>query len=183
MAKALNGFLFANKRASGSSGDTRHQNAGKVEELRVRSDFEFDRMEQQAREKLAAIRCTRLEAAPARLQQNIEKEFANMEEELQLAMEQEKEYQKCSYRRTACKALQGLVQKFNLCRQYGRYTVPHAQFAQYGEYKETTNFVKCSFNQLGEVATCYHLLVDPGRFWSYDLVNTSTPMQYFCSIF
>ena len=51
-----------------------------------------------------------------------------MEEELQLAMEQEKEYQKCSYRRTACKALQGLVQKFNLCRVY-----------------ETTNFVKCTF--------------------------------------
>ena len=64
MAKALNSFLFADRRSGGSLGGPRSRGTpGKEAELRVKSDGEWQRLELLTRNKLSEIQSARLEQA------------------------------------------------------------------------------------------------------------------------
>jgi hypothetical protein len=182
MAKAVNSFLFANKRASGVSVGAHNQReaARAVEELRVRSDGEWQRTETQARDMLSSISAERIMQAEAledvdkvARRQNLElaaKEAEGMEAELQQALVQEREYQRCPYRRTGCKALEHLINRYNTPRNWKR--IVNNERHSSGKWLERGSNQKFRFDQYGAVKQTYELLVDPGRFWSYDLLRS-----------
>ena len=89
-----------------------------------------------------------------------------IQEELAEALQQEKEYERCSYRRTACKALDNLIKKYNVV---WRFEIEQECGQPQQSYVETGNCKKWIFDQFGVVSETYNLLVDPGQFWSYDL--------------
>lgn len=89
----------------------------------------------------------------------------NDEEELQQALRQEREYQKCPHRRTTCKALEDLIYKYN---KPTTYCSPYSSSSMV----EKSSVQKFRFNQYGSVVQTYEMLVDPGRFWSHDLLRS-----------
>jgi hypothetical protein len=90
-----------------------------------------------------------------------------IEEEIAEALQQEKQYEKCNYRRTACKVIECLVGKYNTVWSYKVQTWnPTCVRVAYGE---VTKCKQWTFDQHGLVSKEHEFLVDPGRFWSYDL--------------
>jgi len=173
-------------------------NSGKVSELRMKSLSEWDRIERLFWEKIKQITAERAQQMEVKLEKIRSGEpdmFKNQEfranaarekwmrqhyvadrqtpynydliqEELAEALQQEKEYEKCNYRRTACKALDNLIKKYNVVWRFET----KQEYGQPQEsYVETGNCKKWIFDQFGVVSETYNLLVDPGRFWSYDL--------------
>ena len=92
-----------------------------------------------------------------------------IEREIAEALQQEKQYERCSYRRTACKMLERLVSKYNSVWCYNDQTPEHRAYFPYIEYKEAENSKQWTFDQYGTVSEEHKFLVDPGRFWSHDL--------------
>ena len=109
------------------------------------------------------------------LETAINGEFNGVMAGLSEVMHQEQDYQRCSYRRTACKALDNYIMEYNLRRRSAGWE-GHKNFCrelQSGEkWDESGRVTKYRFDQFGEVAEIYGFLVDPGRFWSYDLVRS-----------
>ena len=175
MTKAINCFLFADRRTKGSSEGARHRgDAGQdhmVEELRKKSDEEWQRtrIERLTHEKLQEIADERIRQAEAtkadstQAFKGVEQDRQNFDLQVAEAIAEEKDYARCNYRRTTCKALETLIHGYNKIRHHGS--------SFYG-YEETGNHTKCRFNQFGSVASKSKFLVDPGRFWSYDLLRT-----------
>jgi hypothetical protein len=182
LSKQISNFLFAQRQ----SGQQRQQqrgdnNLGKTAELNKKGEREWDRIEGLARAKLVEIRTERERQAEQKSEQqntdsvqwkaNIEADFDGVEEEIQKAMRQEREYQRCDYRRTHCKALELLVSKYNRCSHmkqvhHNIYGMMHGT-----EYTEAADCVKYSFDHYGMVVQEQEFLVDPERFFSYDLVR------------
>ena len=163
-------------------------NAGKVSELRMKSLSEWDRIERLFWEKIQQIKAERARQMEVKLEEmrtgqgtgNLEwqanaakEEWMKYDFDLDLvakelaeAIQQEKEYERCSYRRTACKVLDNLIKKYNIVWRFqtkGEYARPQQT------HIETGNCKKWIFDQFGIVSETYNLLVDPGWFWSYDL--------------
>ena len=128
LSKQVSNFLFAQRQ----SGQQRQQqrrdaNVGKTAELRKKGEREWKMIEDKAREKLSEIRAERerqmedrvlsfqemypqlASSNKANWEKQIQTEFRNVDKELQKAMHQEKEYERCDYRRTHCKALRDLI--------------------------------------------------------------------------
>jgi len=178
LAKQMSNFMFAQRQPHQQRNAQRQDsNVGKTAELTKKGERGWKRIENQAREKLSEIRAERERQMEERIlslqpEQNgispdqaradwedqIQKEFVKIEDEIQKAMNQEKEYERCDYRRTNCKALQKLISKHNSCKQPEKY----------GKYEES-NCTKYLFNQYGDVESTTWFLVDPDRFWNYDL--------------
>ena len=89
-----------------------------------------------------------------------------LELEVKLAISKEKEYEKCSYRRTACKALESLIMAYNTEWTYLGDPKPRPRYLGSNEKGKCTKWV---FDHHGQVVSTHALLVDPGTFWSYDL--------------
>ena len=104
-----------------------------------------------------------VEKTKANWEKQIQTEFNNVDKELQKAMHQEKEYERCDYRRTHCKALQDLIAKHNRCKSDNSTSC---------EFHEEPNSEKYIFNQYGRLESGTKFLVDPERFWSYDLLRS-----------
>ena len=92
--------------------------------------------------------------------------------EIQKAMRQEREYERCDYRRTHCKALELLVSKYNRCSHMKQ--MHHSMYGvvQGTAYTEAADCVKYSFDHYGMIVQEHEFLVDPERFFSYDLVRS-----------
>ena len=189
LARGISNFLFAQQRANGRSADAQHRGAaGKESELRRKSDAEFERVERLLREKLAEIQTARVQQAVERggqqLADTIQQQYEGekIEEQIRDAMAAERQYEHCSYKRTACKAAEDLVLKYNQVRSAFEYESENRwQYkcvdAEDGKqwaavYYEKPGHKAFQFNQLGSVASQWGLLADPGRFWSYDLRRT-----------
>ena len=89
-----------------------------------------------------------------------------IETEISEALQQEKQYEKCSYRRTACKVLESLVSKYNKVWSYELLAYDLSMRVAYGE---ATQCKQWTFDQYGLMSEEHIFLVDPGSFWSYDL--------------
>jgi hypothetical protein len=173
-----------------------HPDSDRVSELRHKSQGEWECLETQARDKLAEIAKERQRQMETKLaeiskvdevravakerwmnQEKIIWDSECMQTELAEAIEQEREYEKCSYRRTACKALENLIKKYNSIRTFlketnriGNFGIGDFQLGNFGkDYVETGTCKRWVFDHYGEIAGTHKLLVDPGRFWSYDL--------------
>jgi hypothetical protein len=94
----------------------------------------------------------------------VKAEFANIENELKEALRMEQEYEHCDYRRTNCKAMQRLISRYNSVKTNNIGT--SAQHTEKGACKKYT------FDQYGMVTSAFDFLVDPERFFSYDLVRS-----------
>jgi hypothetical protein len=186
LGKQISNFLFA-QRQSGQQRTPQRQdsNAGKTAELRKKGEGEWKMIEDKARAKLSEIRAERerqmerrvlsfqvmypqlasslVEKTKANWEKQIQTEFNNVDKELQKAMHQEKEYERCDYRRTHCKALQDLIAKHNRCKSDNSTSC---------EFHEEPNSEKYIFNQYGRLESGTKFLVDPERFWSYDLLRS-----------
>ena len=134
LAKQVSNFLFAQRQTGQQRQPQRRDlNVGKTAELNKKGEGEWVRIEKLTRSKLAEIRAERenqMEVALAEQAakpyesqyqeqvrkhhtKEIQQEFENIEESIQEAIQQEKEYELCSYRRTKCKALDGLIFEHN----------------------------------------------------------------------
>ena len=189
MTKAVSNFLFAQRQVKQQRQPQRQDaNAGKTAELQQKGEMEWCRIEKQAQEKLTEIKQARLTQvyektaadSPVQMRRKnfeaaISREFSVVMGGLSVVLQQEKDYQRCSYRRTACKALDNYIMEYNLHRRSAGWE-EHKNFCrelQSGEkWDESGRVTKYRFDQFGEVAEIYGFLVDPGRFWSYDLVRS-----------
>ena len=184
LSRQVSNFLFAQRQ----SGQQRQQqrrdnNVGKTAELRKKGEREWKMIEDKARAKLSEIRAERERQAEQNSEQQntdleqwnaqIKADFNDVDEEIQKAMRQEREYERCDYRRTHCKALELLVGKHNRCSHmkqvhHSMYGVVHGT-----GYTEAADCVKYSFDHYGMVVQEQEFLVDPERFFSYDLVRSN----------
>ena len=125
-------------------------------------------------------------------EKQIQDEFTDIDEGIQKAMHKEKEYERCDYRRTHCQALQDLICLHNSCRVGMKSDSSGYMFINEGieadtdaryqrlksiggfsdGYKESSNCTKYLFNQYGDVEYERKFLVDPDRFWNYDLMRS-----------
>ena len=186
LSKQISNFLYAQRQ----SGQQRQQqrrdnNAGKTAELNKKGEREWERIEGLARAKLVDVRAERekqiqtrldittglgIDAAGNRkhvesmLMGQVKAEFANIENELKEALRMEQEYEHCDYRRTNCKAMQRLISRYNSVKTNNIGT--SAQHTEKGACKKYT------FDQYGMVTSAFDFLVDPERFFSYDLVRS-----------
>ena len=78
------------------------------------------------------------------------------------ALRREKEYEHCDYRRTKCKAMQTLISGYNSVK------IIHEDTRE----REKGACRKYVFDQYGMVTSVFDFLVDPERFFSYDLVRS-----------
>jgi hypothetical protein len=182
---------------------------GKTAELNKKGEGEWVRIEELARSKLAEVRAERERQMEDRIlelqktyhqpgqtihstarvdwEKQIHEEFVEIEDEIQKAVQQEREYERCDYRRTHCKALNELIVRHNSCKLQIRDHADHYREINEGnslsfrgrpEYdsllEEKYNCVKYTFDQYGSVLTEAKFLVDPDRFWSYDLLRSKT---------
>ena len=185
LSKQISNFLFAQRQPGQQRQQQRRDNnVGKTAELNKKGEREWDRIEGLARAKLVDIRTERERQAEQKSEQQnlntdsvqwkakIEADFDGVEEEIQKAMRQEREYQRCDYRRTHCKALELLISKYNRCSHMEQ--VHHSIYGMmHGtEYTEAADCVKYSFDHYGMVVQEQEFLVDPDRFFSYDLVRS-----------
>lgn len=99
------------------------------------------------------------------------------------AIAQEQAYEKCVNRRTNCKALQDLVASYN-ATSHGPITITvKGCIKRIGSFRPVAHSEKVmltmpqpsvlayQFDVQGRVAETYQFWIDPGRFWSYDLVQ------------
>ena len=141
------------------------------------------------RDSLANYPAAQWPAIKQHLETAINGEFKGVMAGLNEVMHQEWDYQSCSYRRTACKALELHIKNYNLARSSDVYEQSPNYRRQLGlqvaqspgycrlesfkwEEKKYSNVQKYQFDQFGQVAETHSFLVDPGRFWSYDLVRS-----------
>ena len=109
-------------------------------------------------------------------------------------MHKGKEYERCDYRRTHCKALEKLIDLHNSqragikndSRRCGYMLINEGteaatdgrceQLRHMGgfsdEYKESSHCTKYLFSHYGDVEYERKFLVDPDRFWNYDLMRS-----------
>jgi len=203
MTKSVSNFLFAQRQAKQQQRQPQRQdaNAGKTAELQQKGEVEWCRIQQQAQEKLSEIKQVRLvqarentaadSTAYEHFEGSIKLEFDAVITGLETVMQQEKDYQRCSYRRTACKALERYIRQYNFVRftdtpNANKHnpnplltlnTDPHYRRSlerngRSEKWQERGNALKYQFDHFGEVTETYRFLVDPGRFWSYDLVRS-----------
>ena len=128
--------------------------------------------EQQIQEKLQHITAARSRGeAETEWRKQVKEEFDGIEDELAEAFRAEKEYERCDYRRTSCKALQSLIEKHNQLKQMHR--APSMQYMHSWEgYRETAGCKKFVFDHYGAVSAEKEFLVDPESFFPYDLVRS-----------
>jgi hypothetical protein len=208
MTKAINSFLFADRRTKGSSEGARHRGASvrADEELRRKTDQEWERIERLARAKIDEIKSVRL----GRINQTeftqgildhikltedhkfdalvegmrkmflvIEDQFCQqkIDEQIRTAMRQEEAYEKCAHRRTTCKALEDLIGSYNSQQKVTVTVGIHhhngwSMSVEQAELSEREPSVEAyKFNQIGRRVSTENVWVDPGRFWSYDLLR------------
>jgi hypothetical protein len=209
MTKSISNFIFAQRQAKQQQRQPQRQdaNAGKTAELKQKGEADWCRIEKQAQEKLSEIKQVRLTHAhentasnypaaqwPAikqHLETAINGEFNGVMAGLSEVMHQEQDYQRCSYRRTACKALERYIRQYNFVRFTDtpnankhnpnplltlntdpHYHRPLERNGRSEKWQERGNALKYQFDHFGEVTETYRFLVDPGRFWSYDLVRS-----------
>merc|ERR1712166_561904 len=104
------------------------------------------------------------ETAKADWQRQVQEEFKDIDGEIQKAIHKEKEYERCDYRRTHCKALNQLIVRHNSCKfgirsNQGHYSEIHALGLERLQachgydscYEEESNCVKYTFDQYGSV--------------------------------
>jgi hypothetical protein len=183
LSKQIGNFLFA-QRQTGQQRQShrRDNNVGKTAELRTKGEGEWSRIEGLVQRKLGDIRAERERQAAQKSEQQgadseqwnaqIEADFNGVDEEIQKAMRQEREYERCDYRRTHCKALELLVSKYNRCSHMKQ--MHHSMYGvvQGTAYTEAADCVKYSFDHYGMIVQEHEFLVDPDRFFSYDLVRS-----------
>ena len=208
LAKQVSNFLFAQRQPHQQRQPQRKDvNVGKTAELNKKGEGEWVRIEELARSKLAEVRAERERQMEDRIlelqktyhqpgqtihstarvdwEKQIHEEFVEIEDEIQKAVQQEREYERCDYRRTHCKALNELIVRHNSCKLQIRDHADHYREINEGnslsfrgrpEYdsllEEKYNCVKYTFDQYGSVLTEAKFLVDPDRFWSYDLLRS-----------
>jgi hypothetical protein len=187
LGKQISNFLFAQRQ----SGQQRQQqrrdnNAGKTAELRKKGEREWKMpvIEDKANEKIAEIKDVRLAHNKSTIiQETINKEYVLVQHELNEAVQQEKEYEKCCYRRTACKAIECVIMKYNCARNSELPSSDQHWHSDSGwhnnswvgnlyKWGEEHAVKKYRFNQYGTTSEVYKFLVDPGKFWSYDLLRS-----------
>ena len=126
--------------------------------------------ERQMEERMLALQETyghcssHTEKARKAWESQVKDEFADIEKAVQKAMHTEKEYERCDYRRTHCKALESLIALHNKCKI--------VDWTSRSQDVENTKCNKYIFNQYGNVESETKFLVDPERFWSYDLLRS-----------
>jgi hypothetical protein len=179
----INNFLFAQRQTGQQrQSQRRDNNVGKTTGLRTKGEGEWNRIEGSVRQKLGDIRTERERQAAQKSEQQgtdseqwnaqIETDFNGVNKLNQKAMRQEREYERCDYRRMNCKALELLVSKYNRCNHmkqvhHSMYGVVHGT-----GYTEAADCVKYSFDHYGMAVQEQEFLVDPERFVSYDLVRS-----------
>ena len=191
MTKSVSNFLFAQRQSKQQQRQPQRQdaNAGKTAQLRKKGEMEWDRFEGLARAKLVDVRAerekqiqTRLDSqmqqqiqsersstnaaanrkcVESRLMEQVKAEFLNIESEVTEALRMEQEYEHCDYRRTKCKAMQTLISRYN-----------SVKILEDTKEQEKGACRKYIFDQYGMVTSVFDFLVDPERFFSYDLVRS-----------
>jgi hypothetical protein len=128
MTKAVSNFIFAQRQAKKQQRQPQRQdaNAGKTAELQQKGEVEWCRIQLQAQEKLNEIKQVRLVQARENtaahsttyehFEGSIKSKFDAVVTGLETVMQQEKDYQRCSYRRTTCKALERYIRQYNFVR-------------------------------------------------------------------
>jgi hypothetical protein len=181
LAKQVSNFLFAQRQPHQQRQPQRQDtNVGKTSELRKKGEGEWKMVEDKARAKLDEIRTVReqqmqakladlsqsqREASEERWKKEIAHQFTSVDAELATAMREERQYEKCDYRRTQCKSLISLITQYN--------TISGGQYdSLFLGYKESPGCEKYTFDQYGNTSSVHEFLVDPGKFWSYDLLRS-----------
>lgn len=176
MTKAVSSFLFADRRAKGSSEGARHRGTGRAdEELRFKAEGEWERLERLAGEKITEIVSMRIAQAPDQTHSKILDQFrfggGIIDREIQEAIVKMRTYEKCPHRRTSCKALEQLVHKYNSSEPVKVLKNPGA-FNGGIWVEPSPSFKMFKFTHLGEPYEQKPVWVDPGRFQSYDLLRS-----------